>query len=603
MQDDTKRKEQSIGELMQLRQKIDALQSSESQTRRSVDSLEESEASFRNLLDSIPGISIQGYTTDGTVRYWNKASEKLYGYAEKEAIGRNLGDLIIPPDVKPHFREALKLGAKAKQSGELMPSGELTLLHKSGSLVPVYSIHTVVCLENKSPLMFCIDVDLSERKQTEEALRESNEALQALISSSPLAIFAIDPESKVTMWNPAAENIFGWTEDEALDQYLPIVPPDKSAEHHKLRARAFSGNTFTGVEVSRQRKDGTLIDVSLSTAPIYDSRGRVKSIMAVLEDISERKRAEEALRESEERYSSLFKNNHSVMLLINPENAAIVDANPAACSFYGWSHEELTSRKITDFNTLTREQVCREMKRAQSGKAQHFLFRHRLANGEIRDVEVYSGPITIEGKQLLYSIIHDISERRLAEEQLQEAHTRLEQRAVELSQLNEKLKQEIEERKLVEQKLREREAELETKANELEEVNVALRVLLKRRDEDKTELGEKILSNVKELVLPYVERLRKAELTSQCAAYVNILESNLNDIISPFALKLSSKLLGLTPTEIQVANLIKEGKTTKDIAVMLHLSPRTVEFHRNNIRKKMGIKNKKANLRSHLQSM
>ena len=243
------------------------------------------------------------------------------------------------------------------------------------------------------------------------------------------------------------------------------------------------------------------------------------------------------------------------------------------------------------------------MKRAQSGKAQHFLFRHRLANDEIRDVEVYSGPITIEGKQLLYSIIHDISERRLAEEQLQKAHTRLEQRAIQLSQLNEKLKQEVEERKLVEEKLREREAELETKANELEEVNVALRVLLKRRDEDKTELGEKILSNVKELVLPYVERLRKTELTSQSAAYVNILESNLNDIISPFALKLSSKLLGLTPTEIQVANLIKEGKATKDIAVMLHLSPRTVEFHRNNIRKKMGMKNKKANLRSYLQSM
>jgi PAS domain S-box-containing protein len=603
MQDDTKSKEQPISELMQLRQRIDALETSESQTRPWADRLEESEASFRNLLDYIPGISIQGYTTDGTVRYWNKASEEVYGYTEKEAIGRNLGDLIIPPEFKPIFREALKVGSKATHSGEFMPPGELMLLHKNGSLVPVYSIHTVVCLEDKAPLMFCIDVDLSERKQAEEALRESNETLQALISSSPLAIFAIDPESKVTMWNPAAENIFGWTEGEVLGQYLPIVPPDKSAEHYKLRARAFSGDTFTSVEVSRRRKDGTLIDVSLSTAPVYDSGGRVKSIMAVLEDISERKLAEEALRESEERYSSLFKNNHSVMLLINPESAAIVDANPAACSFYGWSHEELTNKKITDINTLSREQVFQEMKRARSRKVQHFLFQHRLANNEIRDVEVYSGPITIEGKQLLYSTIHDISERRLAEEQLQKAHSRLEQRAVELSQLNEKLKQEIEERKQVEKKLRKREAELETKANELEEVNVALRVLLKRRDEDKTELGEKILSNVKELVLPYVERLRKAELTSQSAAYVNILESNLNDIISPFALKLSSKLLGLTPTEIQVANLIKEGKTTKDIAVMLHLSPRTVEFHRNNIRKKIGMKNKKANLRSYLQSM
>jgi PAS domain-containing protein len=113
MQDDTKSKEQHISELIELRRRIDALEMSGSQTRRSAERLEESEAGFRNLLDYIPGISIQGYTTDGTVRYWNKASEEVYGYTEKEALGRNLGDLIIPPERRPHFREALKLGSQA----------------------------------------------------------------------------------------------------------------------------------------------------------------------------------------------------------------------------------------------------------------------------------------------------------------------------------------------------------------------------------------------------------------------------------------------------------------------------------------------------------
>ena len=558
--------------------------------------LRESEEKYRILIEqAIDGILI---VQDGMIKFANQRLAEANGRTVEELLNTNFLDYIRPdevPRVANRYRRRLA-GEDAEQVYETV------LLRKDGHEIPVEVSAGAITYQG-SPAVFAFVRDHTERKMAEEALRETNETLQALISASPLAIFAIDPESKVTMWNPAAEKIFGWTESEVLGRYLPVVPPDKSAEHQKLRKRAFSGNTFTGVEVSRQRKDGTLIDVSLSTAPVYDSSGRVKSIMAVLEDISERKRSEEALRESEERYSSLFKDNHSVMLLIDPENAAIVDANPAACSFYGWSHEELTSRKITDINTLAREQVSREMKRARSGKVQHFLFRHRLANGEVRDVEVYSGPIIIDGKRLLYSIVHDISERRQAEEELQKAHSRLEQRAIELSQLNEKLKQEIEERKQVEQKLRRREAELETKANELEEVNVALRVLLKRRDEDKTELGEKILSNVKELVLPYVGRLRKAELTSQCSAYVNILESNLNDIISPFVLKLSSKLLGLTPTEIQVANLVKEGKTTKDIAAMLNLSSRTVEFHRNNIRNKMGIKNKKANLRSHLQSM
>jgi DNA-binding CsgD family transcriptional regulator len=226
-----------------------------------------------------------------------------------------------------------------------------------------------------------------------------------------------------------------------------------------------------------------------------------------------------------------------------------------------------------------------------------------LANEEIRDVEVYSGPLRLHGKKLLYSIIHDITDRKQAEKALRKAHDRLERRTTELVKLNRKMKQEIEERKLAAQELRKREAQLEINTNELEEVNTALRVLLKRRDEDKTDLEEKILFNVKELVVPYVEKLKKGKLDARHTAYVGILESNLNDIISPFAHKMSSKYLGLTPTEIQIANLVKQGRTTKEIAEILNSSDRTVEFHRKNIRKKIGIVNRKVNLRSHLLSM
>jgi DNA-binding CsgD family transcriptional regulator len=151
--------------------------------------------------------------------------------------------------------------------------------------------------------------------------------------------------------------------------------------------------------------------------------------------------------------------------------------------------------------------------------------------------------------------------------------------------------------------LRKREAELEIRANELEELNSALRVLLKRREEDQKEIEEKVLSNVKELVLPYVERLKKSVLGAEQSTYVNILESNLEDIVSPFVRKLSSTYLGLTPTEIHVANLVKEARDSKTIAQLLNMSPRTVESHRQNIRKKLGLKNKKVNLRSHLLSI
>ncbi len=137
----------------------------------------------------------------------------------------------------------------------------------------------------------------------------------------------------------------------------------------------------------------------------------------------------------------------------------------------------------------------------------------------------------------------------------------------------------------------------------LEEANAALRVLLKRREEDRTELEEKVLFNVKELVTPYLLDLKKSSLSERQHNWVEIVENNLNDIISPFIRGISLNYLKLTPTEIQVANLVKMGKTSKEIAQMLHMSNRTIDAHRYNIRKKMGLKNKNDNLRTYLLSL
>ena len=111
------------------------------------------------------------------------------------------------------------------------------------------------------------------------------------------------------------------------------------------------------------------------------------------------------------------------------------------------------------------------------------------------------------------------------------------------------------------------------------------------------------MANFKGLVEPFFEKLKESRLTEDQKAYVNILESNLKDIISPFARHMSSQYLNLTPAEMQIANLIKQGKTTKDIANLLNLSTRTISFHRENIRNKLGLKNQKANLRSYLLSL
>jgi PAS domain S-box-containing protein len=161
----------------------------------------------------------------------------------------------------------------------------------------------------------------------------------------------------------------------------------------------------------------------------------------------------------------------------------------------------------------------------------------------------------------------------------------------------------ITERKLADQALQAKEAELQIKAKNLEEVNTALRVLLKRREDDKGELEEKVMSNVTDLVLPYLERLKRSSLGTDQMSCVNILESNLKEIISPFSRKLSCKYFGLTPTEIRIGNLIKDEKTTKEIAEFMNLSEKTVETHRDHIRRKLGIKHKKINLRTYLSSL
>jgi len=161
----------------------------------------------------------------------------------------------------------------------------------------------------------------------------------------------------------------------------------------------------------------------------------------------------------------------------------------------------------------------------------------------------------------------------------------------------------ITERKQAELAVLKREQELNAKTKELEQLNAALKVLLKSREEDKNELEEKVLTNIKQLVLPYIDKLKKGKSGHKDITNLTIIESNLKDIISPFAKNLSSKYLNLTPKELQVANLIKEGKTTKEIADYMDISKSAIDTHRYHIRQKLGLVNEKANLQSYLSSI
>ncbi len=212
-------------------------------------------------------------------------------------------------------------------------------------------------------------------------------------------------------------------------------------------------------------------------------------------------------------------------------------------------------------------------------------------------------PTYEELEQIVQKLERESLERKRAEKALEENVRRLqvayEQSIIYAEQLNEQ----IGERKRAEEALRKSEAAVKAQVRNLEEVNTALKVLLKRREEDKAELEEKVLSNVRSLVLPYVEALKHTRLDPKQQTYLGIVELHLDSIVSPFSAKLSSKYGGFTPKEIQVATLIKEGKTSKEIAELWNVSTRAIEFHRDNIRAKLGLKNKRANLRTSLLSL
>jgi len=291
-----------------------------------------------------------------------------------------------------------------------------------------------------------------------------------------------------------------------------------------------------------------------------------QSVKELEKEAVERKQTEEARIESEEKWRRLFEDSRDAVYIATREGK-LVEANQSFLDLLCITREDIQDMNVRQLyvNPDDRPRFQREIEK--KGSVKEFPVRLCKKDGTEMDCLLTSTVWRArDGSTLGYQgIIRDITER-----------------------------------KKTEQALREREEELKIKAASLKEVITALRVLLKRRDEDKTELEKKVLSNVKDLVVPFLEKVKKTPLDPKQFAYIDILESNLNDITSPFLHNLSTKYINLTPTQIRIAHLIKEGKTTKEIGEMMTVSPRTIETHRKNMRKKLGIEKNKGNLRSYL---
>lgn len=249
----------------------------------------------------------------------------------------------------------------------------------------------------------------------EKGFRPPRDSFRNILEAVSDGIYIVNRNCDIEYVNPVIEREFGKVEGRKCHEYF----------HDRTEPCPWCKNetVFNGGSVRwewHSAKTGKTYD--LFDTPIVNADGTV-SKFEIFHDITDYKKALEAVRESEERYRAAFHASKAVKLLIDPETGAITDANDAACRFYGYRREQLTSISIIQINTLSPDEIKKEMEAAKTESRNYFNFRHRLASGEIRDVEVYSSPVSINGRKVLHSIIHDITERKATEKALMESET------------------------------------------------------------------------------------------------------------------------------------------------------------------------------------
>jgi PAS domain S-box-containing protein len=388
--------------------------------KRAEEALKESEERFRMLLQHVPSVAVQGYAMDGTTQYWNEASEKLYGYTAEEAIGKNLVDLIIPPEMRDDVRGAIRYMA---ETGLPIPASELSLMRKDGSRVALYSSHAIVRRSSGALELFCIDIDLSDRKRAEEALVDEMTKRKILIDQSRDGIVTLDESGKVYEANRRFAEMLGYTPEEMRELYVWDWDYQFSREQilGMIRTISAEGAHF---ESRHRRKDGSVIDVELSNnAATFSGK---KLVFCVVRDITERKRMQDAVRESEEHYRSLAENVHDGIFIYQGNRFIFV--NSLICKLTGYPKEELLAMDFFDLvHPDDRAEVQKNAERRARGEQVPDIYELRVVrkDGAVRYAELALSIILMKGGYAVLGAGRDITERRQAEEALRQANRKL----------------------------------------------------------------------------------------------------------------------------------------------------------------------------------
>jgi PAS domain S-box-containing protein len=642
--------------LMQLTEELGALLSDRRARLRADKTLQESEQNFRALAENAnDGILI--IAGEGIHIYANKKAAEITGYTVSELVGSTIKDLAPPQEF-----EALKERYGKIIEGQDFPvQNEFEFVRKNGKAVPL-EVTSARTMWQGEPADLVIFRDITERIQAEEALRTAHEELElrvgertgelleankqlereitnregvekrlreseayikSLLQAAPIGIGLV--KNRVLEWiNDQMCEMLGYSEGELVGQSARVAY--ETDEEFERVGRAKYSQIHEGgmgtLETRLKRKEGSVLDVLLVSSAI-DPADFSKGVIFTVMDITERKRAQDQLQwkaEVDSALAELFKPLSSQSISIEEMANAISDqAKKLTRSMYGFV--TVVDPRTGDSIAITlSEMIPKQCKVVPEDQKIVFspgedglyggLWGHCLNTLEpfyTNSPETHpasrgipKGHIPIKRFLSIPVVLNQELVGQISVANKQENYTERDLKMT--SKIAEFYALAIRRMRGLDN-LRKRELELTAKSKELEEVNAALKVLLKRRDEDRADLENSVVVNIKELVLPYVEKLKNDHLNPQQETLISIIESNIKEIVSPFAAKLSSKFLNLTPTELQVASLVKDGRSSNEIAELMNLSPNTILFHRYNLRRKLGLKQRKVNLRTYLRSL